>query len=414
MSDTRTLRILSVNQWFYPDSFGGIERVSYETARRLAARGHVIDLVGERRRADTPDVEELYGVTVHRYGSCEQSRRFGGRTIGALYRSRPVIAGLLAENRYDLVLGQHQLPMYAYLRTARRKTVPEVQIFHASYWRELRLEGAERNIGKPLETLLYGTLVKRAEAAGLRRADRVVILSDFSREQLLAYHPFVDGKIVKIAGGVDLERFRPAADRAALRRELGLPADRQILFTARRLVPRMGLENLIVGFAEARGGFPSALLVIAGRGRLEDDLRRLVAAHGLTDAVSFVGFVHDDELVKHYQVADLFVLPSLAFEGFGMVTLEALSCGTPVIGTPIGATPELLRPLSPQLLLSGTEPPAIRRGIHILLEWLSDAKAAEELRARCRAYVEERYGWDRAVDALEELFLALVAGGAGS
>jgi glycosyltransferase involved in cell wall biosynthesis len=97
-----------------------------------------------------------------------------------------------------------------------------------------------------------------------------------------------------------------------------------------------------------------------------------------------------------------------------MVTLEALACGTPTIGTPIGATPEILKPLAPQLLLSGTEPPAIRRGIQIMLEWLSDERAGENLRRRCREYVESRFGWDRAVDAMEDLFSEAIRRNGGS
>ena len=152
--------------------------------------------------------------------------------------------------------------------------------------------------------------------------------------------------------------------------------------------------------------------MIAGRGRLENELRELVAARGLSDNVRFAGFVDDDDLVGHYQAADLFVLPTLAFEGFGMVTLEALACGTPAVGTPIGATPEILERLAPQLLLAGTEPHAIRRGVTAMLEWLSDPAAADDLRRLCRNYAETNYGWDRAVDALEgEMYGLLDAGG---
>ncbi len=404
----RNLRILCINQFFFPDSYGGVERVAYETVRRLAARGHTIDLVGQRTREGTPDVEEMYGVTAHRYGSAGGRRRFGGRTVDALRRSRPVVARLLAEKAYDLVLAHHHFPYYAYLGVARRKVVPEVITFHASFWQELRLEGADRNIGKPLESLFFGRLARRSETAGLRRADRIVVLSEFSREQLASYYPFASEKVAKIPGGVDLERFRPAADREAVRRELGLPADRSILFTVRRLVPRMGLENLIHALAEVRHAYPDVLLVVAGAGRLADELQGLVASLGLSELVRFAGFVSDDDLVKYHQAADLFVLPSLAFEGFGLVTLEALACGTPAVGTPIGATPEILRPLAPQLLLGGTEPPAIRRGIQVMLEWNSDAAAKEELRRRCREYAGATYGWDRAVDSLERLFSDLV------
>jgi len=397
------MKILCVNQFFYPDSHGGVETVTHETTTRLAARGHDVTLVGQRTRPGTPDTERLQGVAIHRYGAAESRGRFGGRTLDALRCPRPVIGRLLRENDFDVVLPHHYFPYYAYLGVAGGEPIPAVMTFHASYWQELRLEGVERGVWKPLESLLFGGLARRTETRCLRHAARVVVLSDFSKEQLLSYYPFAERKVAKIPGGVDLERFRPAADRDAVRSELGLPLDRQVIFTVRRLVPRMGLENLMVAFEQVHRDFPHALLAIAGRGRLEADLRRQAAALGIDDALRFVGFVDDDDLVRYYQAADLFALPSLAFEGFGMVTLEALSCGTPAIGTPIGATPEILRPLAPQLIFAGANPPAIRRGLASMLEWLTDRNAAARLRERCRSYVEDRYGWDRAVDAIEAL-----------
>jgi len=399
----RTLRILAITQNFFPDSQGGVERVAYEVMRRLVRRGHSVDLVGQRVSTDAPDVEDVSGITVHRYGTPERSRRFGGRTALALTSSRRVIGRLLSEHSYDVVLPHHFFPYYAYMRTAGPKMSPEVMTFHASYWQELRLEGAERRIGKPLESLFLGGLARRTEKACLRRSDRIVVLSEFSRDQLESLYPFAARKVVKIPGGVDLERFRPADDREALRRKLGLPADRSVVFTVRRLVPRMGLENLIAAFAEVREVRSDVLLAIAGRGRLEGELRRQADALGLGESVRFLGFVDDEALVRYYQAADLFALPTLAFEGFGMVTLEALACGTPAIGTPIGATPEILSPLARQLVLDGTEPSAIRRGILAMLEWLSDRVAAADLRRRSREYVVANFGWDRAIDAIEDL-----------
>ncbi len=407
----RSVKILCINQFFYPDSFGGVERVAHETMRRLAARGHEVHVVGQRTKPGTPDVEDLFGFTVHRYGRADSRRHFGGRTRDALRRSRRVMSRLLDEHEFDIVMPHHYFPYYAYLRLPRAKATPELMTFHASFWQELKLEGAERSIGKPLESLLFGRFARRTENACLRRADRIVVLSDFSREQLASYYPFAREKVTKIPGGVDLERFRPATDRAAVRRSLGLPEDRPILFTARRLVPRMGVENLLIALSGVRSSFPGVLLVIAGRGRMEEELRRVVAAEGLADNVTFVGFVDDSDLVRYYQAADLFVLPSLAFEGFGMVTLEALACGTPAVGTPIGATPEILDRLAPQLVLGGTEPHAMRRGISAMLEWLSDDDAVGRLRALCREYVEAHYGWDHAVDALEATMDELLTDG---
>jgi glycosyltransferase involved in cell wall biosynthesis len=399
----RRLRILSINQNFYPDNFGGVERVAHETTRRLADRGHEVHLVGQRMEPGTPDTEELFGLTVHRYGSAGDRRRFGGRTLSALRRSGPVMERLLREHDFDVVLPHHFFPYYSYLGLGSGSGVPSIMTFHASFWQELKLEGAERSLGRHLDQLLLGRLARRTETTCLRSADRIVVLSEFSRELLTGCYPFARSRTVKIPGGVDLERFHPADDRAAVRASLGLPADRPVLFTARRLVPRMGVENLLLALADVKADFPDVLLVVAGSGRLEGELRELASSRGIADNVTFAGYVADEDLVRYNQAADLFVLPTLAFEGFGMVTLEALACGTPAIGTPIGATPEILERLAPQLLLAGTESHAIRRGICVMLEWLSDVGAARDLRALCRDYVEKEYGWDLAVDSLEAL-----------
>jgi glycosyltransferase involved in cell wall biosynthesis len=407
----RPLRILVISQYVYPDSFGGVERVAHETTRRLAARGHDVHIVGQRTREGTPDTEQMFGLTLHRYGDHGSSLRFAGRTMGALRYSRGVMAKLVEELEFDVVLPHHYFPYYAYIKMTRHKPAPEVMTFHASFWQELKLEGAERSLGKPVETLFFGGLARRTERVCLSRADRVVVLSEFSREQLSNYYPFATAKVRRIPGGVDLERFRPAADRGQVRASLGLPPDRPILFTARRLVPRMGVGNLLAALSALRTDTHNFLLVVAGGGRLERQLRAQASSLGLDGRVRFAGFVGDDELVRYYQSADLFVLPSLAFEGFGMVTLEALACGTPALGTPIGATPEILTALAPQLVLGGTEPTAIARGIRSMLEWLSDEAEARSLRAQCRAYVEAHYGWDPSVDALEEVMDELVSGG---
>ena len=101
--------------------------------------------------------------------------------------------------------------------------------------------------------------------------------------------------------------------------------------------------------------------------RAAADRRRGVAARtrssgrsaqlGLDKHVTFLGFVPDADLPRYYQAADVFVLPTRELEGFGLVTAEALACGTPVLGTPVGATPELLEPLDAATRLPATPPP---------------------------------------------------------
>jgi glycosyltransferase involved in cell wall biosynthesis len=104
--------------------------------------------------------------------------------------------------------------------------------------------------------------------------------------------------------------------------------------------------------------------------------------------VRFVGRVAEDELLDWYRAADLFVLPTVAYEGFGMVTVKALASGTPVVGTPAGATPELLEPLDQRLVARGSDPDSLAAAIREALAFIGD-----DFRTRCREYPLARFDW---------------------
>ena len=168
----------------------------------------------------------------------------------------------------------------------------------------------------------------------------------------------------------------------------------------------MGLEILIRAMAILRRHVPEVLLLIGGMGSLRDDLESLTASLDLNDHVRFVGFVPDEQLPLYYQAADLFVLPTRELEGFGLVTVEALACGTPVLGTPVGATPEILLPLRSDLIFPGTDPDAIAQLIlehHQRLR--SDPDGHQALRNACRRHAVDRYAWPPLIKALEEVLL---------
>jgi glycosyltransferase involved in cell wall biosynthesis len=104
----------------------------------------------------------------------------------------------------------------------------------------------------------------------------------------------------------------------------------------------------------------------------------------------------------YYQAADLFVLPTKILEGFGLVTVESLSCGTPVLGTPIGATKEILAGLDTRLLFDGTEPRDISERI---LYFLNRKSNMEDLRGKCRQFVVDNYSWDVVAQKLEDILV---------
>jgi glycosyltransferase involved in cell wall biosynthesis len=167
----------------------------------------------------------------------------------------------------------------------------------------------------------------------------------------------------------------------------------------------MGLDELLRAVRQLIRS-REVLLAIGGSGRSEASLKHLTMDLGLEERVRFLGRLSDAELRDWYRAADLFVLPSKAYEGFGMVTAESLACGTPVVGTPIGATPELLEPLEPRLVATGTSAEALAAAIAGVI----DARDPK-LRSRCRAYASERFDWGKALPAWEEALVEAAESG---
>jgi glycosyltransferase involved in cell wall biosynthesis len=262
-----------------------------------------------------------------------------------------------------------------------------------------------RQPGRGLGGGLRATLRRRVEGHVLARADRVCALSRFMAGRIAALHGLAPGAVCVVPGGVDRERFTPVADRRSLRRRLGLPEGAPVLFCLRNLEPRMGVDVLLEAMPAILARHGDTVLVVGGVGPLAASLHARAQALRLGPAVRFAGFVPETELAAFYAAADAFVLPSQRLEGFGLVTLESLACGTPVVATRVGATPELLEPVDPALLVETPTAAGLARAVVALLA-RSDREA---LGARCRAHTAA-YTWACVAARLEGVLTG--AGGA--
>jgi len=168
----------------------------------------------------------------------------------------------------------------------------------------------------------------------------------------------------------------------------------------------MGLENLICAMKEIVPAAKGIVLVIGGEGELKPKLSQLISDLKLGGAVILKGFIPEAELPSYYQAADYFILPTRCLEGFGLVTVEAMACGTPVIGTPVGGTKEILMKFDPTFLFEDTKAASMTKlileKIRYYIEYPDDY---QELSRRCRAFVEKNYSWEANVNSVEALFV---------
>jgi glycosyltransferase involved in cell wall biosynthesis len=387
------------------DVKGGAERVLWEQASRLAAFGHKVHVLSRSPANGTAETIERQGVRISHFPA--DRRSFVRFFLGSIREARQAAARELTEAGADVIHLQQPLSAFGVLSSAASRRIPSLYTFHSPAPLEYRSRrGTTAHHPGGLGGSLGTGLLWLIEGFCLRRATRIHVLSDFSAGLLRKLYRIRPERIVKIHGGVDSERFRPAEDRDAVRKTLGVPTGTFLLFTVRNLEPRMGLDSLVRAMAILRQQAPDLVLLVGGAGSLRSDLEALTGSLDLQGKVSFLGFIPDSELPHYYQACDAFVLPTRELEGFGLVTAEALACGTPVLGTPVGATPELLRQLQPDLLFEGIEAQDIAQGIlRYLQRAQADPQGYENLRQRCRDYATARFGWDRIVERLEQELL---------
>ncbi|MFH1502469.1 MAG: glycosyltransferase family 4 protein [Candidatus Eisenbacteria bacterium] len=406
------MHIVCVHRGMYPERIGGTYSYIYELYKRLAGLGHRIDVIASTRRAQARPPFELEGIRVHEYAI----RRVNpvSSTLQHLANTTSMCERLASESPVDvLTIHESQLGHRLSVGTFGR-TVCQLPTFHAPVFLEFRFDTAWRLRSEPSALRRMVTRLseppleywqRRFERDVLEAAHDILVLSRYSRGHIEREFPSVDlGRVSIIPSGVDTGRFRPAADRSEVRARLGLEDETLHLLTVRKLAPRMGLEQLvnampeIVRAAAAKGR--EVRLTICGSGSLKATLESLIERLGLEGTVTLAGRVTDDDLVGHYQAADLFVLPTTDMEGFGISTVEALSTNTPVVGTPAGATPEILAAIDPRLLTLDTSSGAIATAV---IEWL-DWRTEETGTTRYRDEVLAKYDWDRVAERVEAYY----------
>ncbi len=380
---------------------GGAERVLREHALGLGRRGHEAAIVARMPPDDQRPTVEQDGIAEHRFPvSRRHALAFVWSSLRQSVKTFDQVRGSVPAD--VVVMYQALAAAGAILRRrpcARQWVYVCLSLAHEEYLSRANRTGTWLN---RLQSAVNAKVRLWIERLVLRRCDLVIVLSEFMRERVKAVHRVPEDRIRLIPGAADPAKFRPAGDRASVRQSLKLPPANTLLVTVRNLVPRMGLEHLIAAMQELGEEGRDCLLVIGGEGPLRSSLERQIREQGLSDRVALLGFILEADLPKYYQAADLVLMPTQEMEGFGLVTVEALACGTPVLGTPVAAIPEVLARLDPALVAEGTDSRSLASSLrNILRRFRERPDERARLAAAGRALVERDYTWEKHVARLE-------------
>lgn len=372
------MKTLQIGLEWFPEQGGGLDRYYYDCTRYLPKVGvDVIGLVagsnaivkntnGRVRAFAAPDVSTL--------------KRWSG--IRNSYQE-------LESQQFDLIVSHFAFYTFPLLNLLDRRRL--VFHFHGPWALE-----SDAEVRKPIAVWLK----KQIEQAVYRRSTRFIVLSQTFRDILHQEYRVPLEKINIVPGGVDIDRFNIDLTIAEARTQLGWHSDRPTIFCIRRLAKRMGLENLITAMTLVSDRFPDIMLYIAGKGALADTLQAQITELELGNNVELLGYIPDEQLPLCYRAANFSVVPTMALEGFGLIVVESLAAGTPVLGTPVGGIPEILRPFSEDLVFEGINPELVAAGI---IEALNSDRTLPSSEA-CLEYVRANYEWQAIAEKIKAVY----------
>jgi glycosyltransferase involved in cell wall biosynthesis len=384
---------------------GGTKVYVDRFAKALLRRGDAVHIFTTSLDPSLPEHQEEGGVSIHR--TFVASGTAGPLRFSVASRVTAQFVEIDARERFD-VMNLHS----AYLLNRRMLTreLPVILTFHAvvTYEYVYVLKKIISSFDLSTESLreLIAFPVKFPvsyirERAALRQADAIVVMSEYVKGAIRTWFPSVaDEKIFVSRIGIDVDAHTASEGKAEARAGLGIREDELAFLTVRRLVPRMGLENLIEAFrlSSERHEKRKMRLFIAGKGQLREKLEGLIRSSGIENRVTLLGFVPDELLHRHYRASDAFVMPTEQLEGFGIVSIEALASDLPIIATPAGANPEVVGPFCPEFVARSTSPEHISEKIDLFVE-----KHANYVGRKYSDDVRRIFDWDAIIDELEAL-----------
>jgi D-inositol-3-phosphate glycosyltransferase len=377
---------------------GGMSVYVREVARRLAESGCVVDIFTRIQIPGGADICQPYAGVRVVYLPAGPPQPLSQL---ALYRHLPEFFENLEHFRetegieYDLVHSHYWLSGVVGRWAGKAWQVPHVFMFHTL--------GALKNrtIGSEKEPELRITVEKQLAM----ECDRILTGTEREKRHLAELYGVSPRRMRVVPCGVDLQRFQPS-DRQKSRVRLGLNGEERVILYVGRFDPIKGVDRLLAAVAKIRVEVPIRVLLVGGG---EEDapevreLRALCSELSLERCVTFVGRRAHEDLPDYYRAADFLVLPS-HYESFGLVVLEALACGTPVVATRVGVVEDIVRNGLNGRVVADNSAESLAEGALLALQWLHmPGVTAGSVRATVASY-----DWDLVVASIVREYRSLL------
>ena len=374
------MKILMLTWEYPPRVVGGIARVVHDLSKRLIKDGHEVTVV-TYKEGDVPYFEDDNGVKVYRVDNYMINPNnfidwIMQLNFNLISKASEIIA---KEGKFDVIHAHDWLVAYAAKSLKNSYDIPIVATIHATE--------AGRNSGIHDETQRY---INDTEWMLTYEANEVIVNSNYMKCELQRNFGLPFDKINVVPNGVNLTMYSGIERDYDFRRNYASDNEKIILY-AGRLVYEKGVQHLIAAMPKILANYHDAKLVIAGKGGMIDDLKAQVDYLGLGNKVYFTGYMDHKSLCKLYKCADISVFPS-TYEPFGIVALEGMLAGNPVVVSDVGGLNEIVEHGVNGMKSYAGNYNSIADSI---LTLLFDHKLCAEIAKNAKASVKEKYNWTK-------------------
>jgi glycosyltransferase involved in cell wall biosynthesis len=366
---------------------GGTGAYVYYLSRELMKNGYNIGIVtgyDEARDIQVNKHLEVYFLKVFK-APIVKSFMFAASSLRKLNRIRESANADITHANLPLV------PDFAVPRGFGKTLIATVHSTWKGEAEAIRSEPYSRLNANEKFLVSFNWFLRIFEERMLKRAKRIIAVSDFTRRELHEYYEDYDAKVRVVHNGVDTDKFKPAVDKRKVKRELGFNPDDITILSVGRLYARKGLFTLIESMPPVVKRFRNAKFVISGKGQ-SDEMNKLIAHAtrlGVRDNIVFTGYFPDAKLPRLYQAADVFAF-STFYEHHPFAILESLSTGLPVVTTNVGGIPETITDGKNGFLCQPFNPAEFSDRILYFLEHPAEAA---EMGFQARKTIETQFDW---------------------
>ena len=367
--------------WEYPPRVvGGIARVVHDLSHRLIKDGHEVTVV-TYKEGNVQDYEDDKGVKVYRVNNYMiNPNNFIDWIMQLNFNLISKATELInKEGPFDVIHAHDWLVAYAAKTLKDSFKIPVVSTIHATE--------SGRNSGIHDEVQRY---INDTEWMLTYESTEVIVNSNFMKSELQRLFGLPFEKINVIPNGVNLNLYNGVERDYNFRRQYAADNEKIILYVG-RLVYEKGIQNLISAMPKVLNNYHDSKLIIAGKGGMIDELRDEVRRLNIENKVYFTGYLNLTQVTKMYKCADVAVFPS-TYEPFGVVALEGMLSGTPVVVSDVGGLNEIVEHRVNGMKSYAGNPNSIADSI---LELLFNPELCANVAKAAKAKVKSQYNWNK-------------------